>query len=797
MRTYRLLSLLGLALVALLLGAVDSQAHILIFHDGFMVHGKVLKPGSFQIDPATGSAVFMTKGTYFIDAGARRIFFSHHQIPPEGVLDKDLYQESDLVKLALKVYRSGPRMYPLTHIVGATEWTKDWDRVYKINASFGRFHVDQKLGLLTPHYLRVDARKYEWSAYYMTTEFTPATIRSLLYSYPELKSESARQDTAWRLQVYRFLAQAGWYDQAEDELAAIVKDNPNEKEKVAGYRESLKQLKILQWHDAIERAHQAGQFKWVQENLAKFPRQGVDEKVLTGIRALKATYETANETLTLARRLLKDLPPRTGSAYRKWFTEAAAVILENLDQENVNRLDSFLTLAAQAERDEKQKTKPANDPIQLMSLAVSGWLLGKEAAEAKVETAQRLWQARQFLLEYLKSDDAHDRELLLKKYQSAPTDALPIDELSQLIAFLPPPKAEKATGTEPLSLRTPPLAGRKKGLSYLVQLPPEYHVGRHYPVLFVLHQVGERAKDMLERVSFLAGQHGYVAVAPECDYPSGTYGFTVEEHEPVTEVIRDLRQRFQVDSDRVFLTGGGEGGMMAFDVGFSHPDLFAGVLPVAGCPAKHSERYWPNAQYLPFYVVDGELAGELPKQNLLLFKKWVPFGYPAIYVQYKGRGVEWFPGELPIMFDWMNHKKDQFKRARAVPELGKIGGTLSQEFQTMRSSDTRFYWLSTDGIRADHVIDDGQWKSRVIPATLQGYIREGSINVTVRSLKQVSVWLSRDMIDFTKPVTVRVNGVIRWNNRRVAPSLVTMLEDLYARGDRQRLYWAKLDFDRP
>jgi hypothetical protein len=29
----------------------------------------------------------------------------------------------------------------------------------------------------------------------------------------------------------------------------------------------------------------------------------------------------------------------------------------------------------------------------------------------------------------------------------------------------------------------------------------------------------------------------------------------------------------------------------------------------------------------------------------------------------------------------------------------------------------------------------------------------------------------------------------------VRPSLTTLLEDLYSRGDRQRLFWAKLDFN--
>ena len=48
-----------------------------------------------------------------------------------------------------------------------------------------------------------------------------------------------------------------------------------------------------------------------------------------------------------------------------------------------------------------------------------------------------------------------------------------------------------------------------------------------------------------------------------------------------------------------------------------------------------------------------------------------------------------------------------------------------------------------------------------------------------------------------KPVTIRINGSPRLNNRKVAPSMKTMLEDFYARGDRQRLFLARLDFDKP
>ena len=76
--------------------------------------------------------------------------------------------------------------------------------------------------------------------------------------------------------------------------------------------------------------------------------------------------------------------------------------------EDARRLEAFLSLAQQAERDQKLKKKPAQNPAQLLSLAVTGWLQGKDSAEAKPEAARRLWAARQFVLEFSRMDDASD-----------------------------------------------------------------------------------------------------------------------------------------------------------------------------------------------------------------------------------------------------------------------------------------------------------------------------------------------------------------------------------------------------
>jgi hypothetical protein len=93
-------------------------------------------------------------------------------------------------------------------------------------------------------------------------------------------------------------------------------------------------------------------------------------------------------------------------------------------------------------------------------------------------------------------------------------------------------------------------------------------------------------------------------------------------------------------------------------------------------------------------------------------------------------------------------------------------------------------------------IDGKNWRGSVLGGNLYGRIQEGTINITYRNFKKLTVWLARDMIDFSKPLTVRINGEPRLSNQRVQPSLRTLLEDLHQRSDRQRLYWAKIEFDR-
>jgi hypothetical protein len=816
-----------LFLLFLLFIVVPAQADLVILKDGFLLNGKIKQDREIWVDPLTKQwfPVARLNGFYMVDDGARRIIFSASQVA--DATRQDLYQASDVISIGRIVRLNGGqglgKYWKVDH---ASDFNKvrPWERDIVLMTTQGKVRVEQRIVEMSPHHLRLDAKGADWSAYHLTSEFGPDTLRELLNVHvqrPKVKAKLSKDER--RFLVFRFLLQTGWYDQAEDELDQILKELPKEKEpvdlshktpkkerpevekriesvkeQVESSRKALTKLRALKLADQIELAYRAGQHQKTKRLLTRFAKVKaapdlIGEQRLAKIQGLEEMYRETDEKIALARKFLRALPKRIlRTDHRPIFVAAAKVIQEELHQDTAGRLEGFVGLAIQEERDRKNNRRPKQSPEALMSLAVSGWLMGNDLAETDVPTALALWQARGFVLDYLK---APDRKRLAAFSRKLP---VPLDELAQMIRSLPPANPEPMANIQKkgFGIDAPIKASRDdaKTTPYFLQLPPEYHHQRTYPVLLVLHSADGSAKHMLRRWGDLAAQHGYILAAPEWSTGSSEYQYSEEEHARVLDVLRDLRRRFQVDSDRVFLFGFEEGGNMAYDLGLAHPDLFAGVMPMGARPKFFAVHYWPNAQYLPFYVTVGGGDGDNPKINRKQFGDWVRYHYPSLYVEYKGRGPEWFEGELPFLIDWMSSKK----RVHPIRQLGKDGGgsIFGQEFRTLREGDKHFYWLSTDAIKPACLNDLQNWKVGRKAAQLTARI--GGMNdiyVNTLGLNQVSIWFAPGMLNFEKPVTIRVNGATAWNRKKIKPSLETMCKDLYERGDRQGLYFAKVDFN--
>jgi len=819
-------AVLLLAPVLFAAGTRDLHAGVIYLKDGQVLRGYVTQPTEDYIDPVSKESYTIHKGIFLVDDLVRRFLFSHAYVDHAEGRPFDFELGNKLLYPRSKSFPEGKSLPPIREVLDVGTWNLDWDRSYQYRKPGGTVTLSQHMSVLTPHYARIDANcidpvtgqnnRYPWTSYYRTRELGPDMVTTLLSLHKDLRDEKGLTDDKLadrRFKIFNFLVQANWMGAAEKQLERIKRDFPKKKDEVERATEGIKKLVALDRWDEIKLAQSAGRHETAQKLLAAFPTDSADDQTQAEVRSLRARYDLAGTALKRAKTLLTVLPAQVNGEDGKLFADACTAILAELNLDHFlkkaeneeGRLERFLIQADQSERFAKQKL-PHLQPYELLSLAVTSWLMGSASAETKPEAARRVWHGREFASKYQKTTDPAGRAALLKAYDTR--SALSVAEMVQVIGTLPPPDPPEKYNRATVEMKAPAV-DVGKGTTYTLKLPPEFHPGRRYPVLIALHNGGEVGKDMMERLSDHAGKYGYILAAPDWDRGTGgVYSYSAEEHAGVLDTLRDLRKHFNVDTDRVFLIGYGEGGNMAWDVGLAHPDLFAGVAPISGQPRYHARAYWPNALELPFYCVWGEYMGgpaPVPDKksngdliNYEMFKDhWIPSGFPVLGVQYKGRGLEWFAGEVPDIFDWMAQKR------RHNP-TGKVGfkDSVSKDpdpvdfpaaQRTMRPGDNRFYWLSVE-VSDRRLTEARNWNGNAKYATVSARIANGNqLGVYSDGVRQVTVWLARGMIDFDKPLIVRVNYVIRMNGVTIMPSLETLMEDFYQRGDRQRLYIARID----
>jgi pimeloyl-ACP methyl ester carboxylesterase len=782
------------ALAALALGilALSGRGEVIILKDGYAIHGKVVTE-QVTFNDKNGQQIITQKvgGLTLMDDGPRLTVFSAHYKRVGDVDPQNKFAEF-VTLTRLMPHKTAYQLPSVMELSSQGPFNANWVRTLVYRNPFqpqNPHRIEQFIKTLTPHYVRMESISHVWASYCLTSELGSETVRALLRTHPEL-IEKDGPDAGKRARVIRFLIQADWLNEAESEIETMLRVLPAETKRADEFREIIRDARLERAIADVERAKEAGQHDQARRIMSQLPKDKLPAKFALRVAALKAEYDANLTKLEKATRYLRELQQVTNGAKFKEIIQAADMILGDIHLDGISRLDLFITLTEQSETARKEGNAPLHPPEQLLAAAVTGWLMGNNGTALEVETARKFLKARELALNYLREPLTPKRFNLIQQYNADP-EALPFDELEKLISLLPPPEAEKDTSTTAADKTTGPLPGTASGARYLLKLPPEYRHGRAYPLLIILPEGGERPADVLKRFGDLPSRHGFIVAV--LDWSTGfkaTYNYSDEEQALVTGLVRHLRRTLHVDSDRVFIFGDGEGANFALDMGATHPDLFAGVVPMTPTPSQQLFRvfgYWKNFQNLPVYMIVGDRAGDSIKTIRDILTDWMQRGYPALAVSYKGRGYEWFGEELPYVFDWMTRKT----RATGFPDLGG----LRYEYRTIRASSNRFYWVSTDEIEQGRLFDPMRPNRQFDPATIQAHVTEGNfITVETMGLRQVSIWLARGSVDFAKPVSVKLKGLPHapWR-KELTPKISVLLEDLYERGDRQRPSYQRID----
>lgn len=785
--------------------AVDGY---IIFKDGFTIHGKVIQDKKFEIDPGSGMVYVIPtpQGFTFIDDEVRRIFF-----PPGQIADTVRLKPGDLTKdqILLKrnpVPQTKPLLMPAWKFETLPPFDKLWEREVRVSTGGGTggFPMHQRIVELTPKRMRIRSKTHNWEMNFLTSEIREPELDKLLIDYFATNKDFAKFSKDDKEFVRgNFYLQMDRLDVAERIGKEILEKAPEHKKKVDQFLDLVATEKAKHFAAEFEPLAAARQHRTLLERIVSFEKESfadkVPEKTKVLVQELKNRYEADSEKLTKVRTMMTYLMSKNPQPRGFWL-EAIETIRGELNFDTVERLDDFTVFAEQYKRDVMANKTPSLTVEKVLALAVTGWHLGKISAVPDVPLAENVWKSRKFLPEYMKKDTPAQRATLAEKWTKE-TD-LPVDVVARLLQHLPPPNAFAKPSREMITLDFD-LPDAPVG-SYLLQLPPDYNHYRAHPLLILIH--GREAPDvLLQRWSSLAARHGFILAAPLW-LKNSKQGYTHSQGEQTyfMNCVKDLKRRFQIDSNRVFLFGWAQGAEVAWDVGFAHPDQFAGVMPMCGLPSIFPKKYAPNAQNLGLYIVDGDKSGPGPVATREMFKDFIRHNYNAYYLEYKGRANELFIGEFEPMMEWMSRKKRQYP----TRQLGtySTSGYGGEEFRTFRQSDNRFYWLGADEISDAHLQDYANWNKTRQPALFQGTIsvtneagKDGNARITtqiqlrVTGTKQVSVWLSPNMVDFTKPIQFRINGRPVGKAAVVTPSVPAMLEDYFQNVDRQQLFYARVD----
>ncbi|MEI8373604.1 MAG: PHB depolymerase family esterase [Planctomycetota bacterium] len=802
--------------------AIPALATEVVLKDGRILRGRMGETVGLAEQNGAGDGDTL-KQIVFVNDDFRMIFVPKRQIAavrPDTSLENAEKFECEQPRALIgrngrqKVLSVGPPAGPMKDF-------DDWGRrTYPMRTAGGVLNVVQVITDLTPQYARVEALKQTWDMRIATSTLSDALLDKILMHQINPKNLEHRK------KIVRFYLQCKRYGMAVATLQKIILDFKDDTQVAQELQPTLQKLRLLyaqQMLDELGLRRESGQHALVQKILKQFPTEGVTGEILQTVSQVQKEYAAFEAMRTDIEKACQTLMPQVAQRADR---AALAIMLQEmgpgLNPEMLPRMAAFL-----------QNQNGALKAEEKLSLAVSGWLLGSDAASTDLPATLSAWQLRKLAQDYLAEPLKVKRDRKLQPILSE-VAAKP-EVLAALAAHMTPPYPlpdlidENIPGYSELKISV--LSGQPD-TTYHVQLPPEYNPQRRYPMIVSLHGIGH---DPTMQIDWWAGEHlpdgppgrqgqagryGHIVIAPAWTVEhQKEYEYSAREHAVVVGCVRDACRRFAVDTDRVFLSGHSAGGDAAWDIGVSHPDLWAGVVPISAEAKKTCTFYIENARHVPFYVVLGALDGGRITRNALVLDRYLRNGYNTTIVEYLGRGHEHFVDEQLPLFDWMN----RCKRSFPLPRERELSHEREFVCSTMRPGDNFFWWAEIESLPPNAIITGwtssheakpyttgsglsapsgmgggGSPSSPLPPGTrplpVRGNVPTSNTLVLTAGNSRTTIWLSPEMVDFNRRVNITVGG--RRPNATPAmikPSVETMLEDLRVRGDRQHPFWAKVE----
>ncbi len=441
-------------------------------------------------------------------------------------------------------------------------------------------------------------------------------------------------------------------------------------------------------------------------------------------------------------------------------------------------------------------------PIPGIVIAVWPWMLASAAlawgvmpavfaedspVPAKPDPAARIKCVKAFL-----SGDPAKRKAALA--EAAKWPAIPAGEAIQEIDLLRKYVPKRTVGRD--AKKQPVLRGVEKWnvdgkeFEYQWAAPKKYDGSRPTPMLIYLH--GSNGPQGIGPWDGWAASQGAILVAPTS--PTRSYWHPVAgatdpqiyQEGFFFTFLEAWREKFNVDWDRVYLSGFSAGGFGSWWFALRYPDWWAAVMPMAGGPPADWGQRGPyeHVGKLPFYIWHGEQDKEVPPDLDRSGVEWLrKLGTPCDYTEYPGGDHNTWFGKDP-------------KIGIAVVQILEVHRRISCPKRVVWTWDDM--WLK---IFPKTGVLRGAWWLEMTEhgdyARLEGEVTAPNVlELRTKAVKAARILAFADLFDLTRPVEVKWDGKPAFQGV-VDVDFALLMREFAARPDPHRLVLAEIRVAKP
>lgn len=237
---------------------------------------------------------------------------------------------------------------------------------------------------------------------------------------------------------------------------------------------------------------------------------------------------------------------------------------------------------------------------------------------------------------------------------------------------------------------------------YALYLPKDFDASKRYPLVISLHGAGSNHRLNLKRVFGKSNLPGETDVEASRYFPEwedvdyivasplarGTMGYQGVAEKDVLDVLADVKRRFPIDENRIYLTGLSMGGGGTLWIGLTRPDIWAAIAPVCPAPPGGTDAFAPNALNIPVHFFQGGADPVVRPEGVREWaKRLEELGTEVEYTEYPGVAHD----------SWVQAYEggrifELFSRYQRNPFPVRV------RFTTDRYKYNRAYWIRLDAL---------------------------------------------------------------------------------------------------